>query len=165
MSKQSAGILLYRNKYQLEVLLSHPGGPYVRSKEKGVWSIPKGEFTDEEPLDAAKREFHEEMGSEVPETEEPYIYLDTVKLSSGKVIHIWAVEGDFDVTTLTSNTFSIEWPPKSGEQQEFPEVDRAEWFKFDKAYTKIHPSQVPFLDRLAKELGSDYSSPVQSSLF
>ncbi len=166
MPKQSAGLLLYRNKYQLEVLLAHPGGPFWAKKDRGVWSIPKGEFADEEPLQAAKREFSEEIGQFVAdEAFDEKIDLGIVKLSSGKTIYAWAVEGDLDARTINSNTFSIEWPPKSGVQQEFPEVDRAEWFKFDKAKVKIHPSQVPFLDRLATELGADYNVPEQSSLF
>lgn len=163
MPKQSAGLLLYRNNYVLEVLLAHPGGPFWGKKDKGVWSIPKGEFIGEEPFEAAKREFKEEIGQDVPD--DVYIDLETVKLSSGKVIYAWAAEADIDVRNVKSNTFSIEWPPKSGQQQDFPEVDRAEWLKLEKAYAKIHPSQIPFLDRLAKELGADYTLPEQSSLF
>ena len=163
MAKQSAGLLLYRQGHQLEVLLVHPGGPFWARKDKGVWSIPKGEFIDEEPLAAAKREFGEETGQQAPSG--THADLGTVKQSSGKVIYGWAIAGDFDVTTLMSNDFSMEWPPKSGQQQVFPEVDRAEWFSLDRACIKIHPSQVPFLDRLATHLGVNYKPPEQASLF
>lgn len=165
MPKQSAGLLIYRQAPQLEVLLMHPGGPFWSKKDKGVWSIPKGEFTDEEPLVAAKREFGEETGWQPPRDDgENFTALDSVKLSSGKTIYAWAVAGDYEVASLVSNTFKMEWPPLSGEQ-EFPEVDKAAWFTLERAYVKLHPSQRPFLDRLSEQLGTDYKPPEQASLF
>jgi predicted NUDIX family NTP pyrophosphohydrolase len=147
MPKQAAGILLYRRApVGLEVLLAHPGGPLWSRKDAGSWTLPKGQFTEGElPLDAAKREFEEEMGSPPAGLFQP---LGTVKQPSGKVIHGWAVESDFDVTTVKSNLFSLEWPPKSGRMGEFPEVDRAEWFSIEDARVKILKGQAPFLDRL-----------------
>ncbi|HLY42577.1 MAG TPA: NUDIX domain-containing protein [Terracidiphilus sp.] len=147
MAKQSAGILLYRRKAgALEVFLVHPGGPFWMKKDLGAWSIPKGEYTfGEDPLAAAKREFLEETGFELP-TATPRD-LGQVTLASGKVVKAWAVEGDCDCA-IRSNTFSMEWPPKSGKYQEFPEVDRAEWFAVDRAHDKINPAQCAFLDRL-----------------
>lgn len=147
MAKQAAGILLYRwNADRLEVLLAHPGGPLWARKDYASWTLPKGQFTDDElPLDAAKREFEEEMGSK-PEGE--FRSLGTLKQPSGKVIHAWAVESDFDVTTVKSNLFTMEWPPRSGTISEFPEVDRAGWFTIDEARIKILKGQQPFLDRL-----------------
>src|SRR5215472_17690164 len=127
MPKQSAGLLLCRQSGgRLEVLLIHPGGPFWAKKDDGAWSIPKGEFTsDEDPLAAARREFEEELGSVV---EGEFMPLGAVKQPGGKVVHAWAVRGEFDPPRLKSNLFSMEWPPRSGRQQEFPEVDRAEWF-------------------------------------
>lgn len=148
MGKLSAGIVLYRWRGgELEVFLVHPGGPFWMKKDAGAWSIPKGEY---EPVDdafaAALREFEEETGSPCPKGEAHF--LDTVKLSSGKVISAWAIEGDCDARGIRSNSFSMEWPPKSGKMQEFPEVDRAEWFGFTAAREKIHPMQEAFLGRL-----------------
>ena len=164
MAKQSAGILLYRQSARgLEVLLAHPGGPFWAKKDRGVWSIPKGEFTDEDALTAAKREFLEECGQTPPTGD--YYELGSVKMSSGKVIYAWAVLGDFNVDELHSNTFSMEWPPKSGEQQEFPEIDTVRWLPILKAYDKLLPSQTPFLDRLADHLGVETKPPEQASLF
>src|ERR1700749_3327036 len=137
MAKQSAGILLYRfvNK-QLQVFLVHPGGPFFRNKEDGIWSIPKGEFLDDEDaLVAAKREFLEETGQII---NGKFIQLSPVQLKSGKIIHAWAVEGDIDHEIITSNLFEMEWPPRSGKMQAFPEVDRAAWFDLETAKVKIN---------------------------
>jgi predicted NUDIX family NTP pyrophosphohydrolase len=128
------------------VLLVHPGGPFWAKKDDGAWSIPKGEFTDgEEPLAAARREFAEELGI-APVGE--LMPLDFVKQTGGKLVFAWALRGDFDVIALQSNTFSMEWPPKSGKQREFPEVDKAAWFPIAAARAKILKGQEPFLDRL-----------------
>ena len=130
----------------IEVLLAHPGGPLWARKDYGAWTIPKGQFTDGElPLDAAKREFEEEMGT-APSGE--FQSLGTLKQPSGKVIHVWAAESDFDAAGVKSNLFSMEWPPKSGRMSEFPEVDRAGWFPIDQARIRILKGQAPFLDRL-----------------
>ena len=153
MPKQAAGILLYRRgPAGLEVLLAHPGGPLWARKDHGSWTLPKGQFTDDElPLDAAKREFEEEMGSKPGGS---FVPLGTLKQPSGKVIHAWASEADFDVTTVTSNLFSMEWPPRSGKMGQFPEVDRAGWFSIAEARIKILKGQQPFLDRLLALLDS-----------
>lgn len=147
MSKKSAGLLLFREAGAgLEVLLVHPGGPFWAKKEDGSWSIPKGEFADdEEPLTAAKREFEEEMG--VPPTGD-FIPLEPVRQPSGKLVLAWAARSDFDPSRLKSNTFSMEWPPKSGRSQEFPEVDRAAWLGVESARQKILKGQLPLLDQL-----------------
>jgi predicted NUDIX family NTP pyrophosphohydrolase len=147
MPKQAAGILLYRRAAgRLEVLLAHPGGPLWARKDAGAWTLPKGQFTDGElPLDAAKREFEEEMGSAPSGEFQP---LGTLKQPSGKVIHAWAAESDFDTSTVKSNLFELEWPPKSGRKSEFPEVDRAQWFSMEEARFKIIKGQAPFLERL-----------------
>lgn len=152
MPKQAAGILLYRRGARgLELLLAHPGGPLWARKDDGCWTIPKGQFTDGElPLDAAKREFEEEMGSKPVGDFQP---LGTLKQPSGKVIHAWAAESDFDVTKVKSNLFSMEWPPRSGTLSEFPEVDRAGWFSLEEARIKILKGQQPFLERLLALLG------------
>ena len=145
--KLSAGILLYRKRdSELEVFLVHPGGPFWAKKNEGAWSIPKGEYTEgEDPLAVAKREFHEETGSEVHGT---CIALLPLKQPSGKVIAAWAVEGEIDPASLRSNTFSMEWPPKSGKLKEFPEVDRAVWCDLTTARQKLLPGQCSFLDQL-----------------
>ncbi len=147
MPKQAAGILLYRRHAgHLEVLLAHPGGPLWSRKDAGAWTIPKGQFTDNElPLDAAKREFEEEMGTAPAGEFQP---LGTIKQPSGKIIHAWAAESDFDVSTVKSNLFELEWPPRSGRKSEFPEVDRAQWFSIEEARVKIIKGQSPFLERL-----------------
>lgn len=151
-SKQSAGILVYRKSGDgIEVLLGHPGGPFWAKKDKGVWSIPKGEFDDELAIDAAKREYQEELGSKPPEGE--LLDLGTVKMKSGKVIYAWAVEGDFNVATVRSNTFTMQWPPRSGNEQEFPEIDRAGWFSLAVAKQKLVTAQGEFIDRLADIFG------------
>jgi predicted NUDIX family NTP pyrophosphohydrolase len=147
MPKQAAGILMYRRgALGLEVLLAHPGGPLWARKDAGSWTMPKGQFTDGElPLDAARREFEEEMGTAPTGNFQP---LGTVKQPSGKVIHAWAAESDFDASTVKSNLFSMEWPPRSGRMGEFPEVDRAGWFPIEEAREKIIKGQAPFLARL-----------------
>jgi predicted NUDIX family NTP pyrophosphohydrolase len=154
MRKASAGLLLYRHAAGgLEVLLVHPGGPYWARKDIGAWSIPKGEIEPgEEALAAARREFEEETGASVEGT---FLLLPSVKLRSGKVVHAWAIEADFDAAGLRSNLFSMEWPPKSGQQREFPEADRAEWLSIDAARVKIHPGQAPLLDHLLARLWAE----------
>jgi predicted NUDIX family NTP pyrophosphohydrolase len=177
MPKRSAGILLYRrapetaqagaharavvrdstsaqtravvlHASEVEVLLVHPGGPLWAKKDLGAWSIPKGEYpADEDPLAAAKRELEEETGFRV---EGNFVTLGEITQRSGKIVVAWALEADFDPANLRSNTFSMEWPPRSGRQAEFPEVDRAAWFSIAEAREKILPGQLPFLDRLEK---------------
>jgi predicted NUDIX family NTP pyrophosphohydrolase len=146
----SAGILLFRRAGEaLEVLLVHPGGPYWARKDLGAWSIPKGLVEDgEDPLRCALRELEEELGSPFSFTADELVELGSVRQKAGKLVHCWAVEGDFDPATLRSNTFSMEWPPRSGAEREFPEVDRAEWFDLDEARQKIIAAQADFLDRL-----------------
>ena len=147
MPKTSAGLLLFRETSgELEVLLVHPGGPFWSKKDDGAWSIPKGEFEEgEDPLDAARREFVEETGAAAPGEAVP---LGQIRQAGGKVVHAWAVRGDFDPALLRSNTFLLEWPPKSGRMREFPEVDRAGWFPIAVAKRKILKGQAEFLDRL-----------------
>jgi predicted NUDIX family NTP pyrophosphohydrolase len=151
MAKSSAGILLYRRRGgAVEVLLVHPGGPFWARKDAGAWSIPKGEYAaGEEPLDAARREFQEELGIAV---EGPALPLGDVKLKGGKVVAAWGVQGDLDPALVRSNSFEMEWPPRSGRLQMFPEVDRAEWFSLDAAREKLNPAQRVFLDRLVERL-------------
>lgn len=147
VAKKSAGILMYRRSGgALEVLLVHPGGPFWAKKDAGSWSIPKGEFDAEDPLTAARREFAEETGTAV---DTPATELKPVKQPSGKVVHAFAVEGDFDPATLDSNTFELEWPKGSGKRH-FPEVDKAAWFTIAEARLKILPGQQPILDDLLK---------------
>ena len=152
MPKWSAGILLYRRTNgEPEVLLVHPGGPYWEKKDLGAWSIPKGEYDDaEDPRACALREFEEELGARPPEGE--LAALGSAKQSGGKVVTAWAVEGDLDPAGARSNTFTLEWPPRSGVMREFPEVDRADWFTLDDARRRINPAQAVFLDRLREEL-------------
>jgi predicted NUDIX family NTP pyrophosphohydrolase len=147
----SAGLLLYRIRHAaIEVLLVHPGGPYWKTKDDGAWSIPKGEFSGaEDPLMAARREFFEETGVAI---EGDLRALEPIQQSGGKLVHAWAVEGDLDPTTIVSNTFDIEWPPRSGRLQSFPEIDRAAWFALPEATRKILRGQVPLLEELAKML-------------
>ena len=153
MPKKSAGLLLYRNsRAGLEVLLAHPGGPFWRKKDEGAWTIPKGEFEDENPLAAAKREFDEELGSPPPEG--VYLELKPIKQKNAKTVHAWAVEGDFDPANLKSNTFLCEWPPKSHRMEEFPEVDRAEWFPVEIAKKKILSAQAALIDQLLELVAS-----------
>src|SRR5215217_6907919 len=147
----SAGILLYRRQGgEVEVFLVHPGGPFWARKDEGAWSIPKGEYkSGEDPLTVAKREFEEETGSDISGT---FHALASLKQPSGKVISAWAVEGEINAATIRSNTFSLEWPPKSGQSQEFPEVDRAAWFDLPGAQRKLLRGQRPFLDQLQRWL-------------
>src|SRR5512147_298223 len=153
MAKRSAGILLYRGKGAgLELLLVHPGGPFWAKKDLGAWSIPKGEYQEgEDPLAVARREFEEELGSPAPARDA--IELGELAQPSRKLITAYAIEGDFDANTLKSNLFEMEWPPKTGRLQSFPEVDRAEWFGVEEARDKILPGQRPFIDRLIERLG------------
>ena len=152
MKKRSAGILMYRRSGSaLQVLLVHPGGPFWARKDLGAWSIPKGECQDgEELLTAAKREFHEELGAGPSGA---FLELGSLVQPSRKEITAWAVEGDFPVAELKSNTFELEWPPKSGRMKQFPEVDRAEWFGLDDARRKILPGQAEFIDLLLARIG------------
>jgi len=153
MSKQSAGLLLYREGGNgLEVFLVHPGGPLWAKKDEGAWSIPKGEFAvGEGRLAVAKREFEEETDSVAPEGE--YVALEPVRQPSGKLVHAWAVQGDLDAAAIRSNSFSMEWPPRSGAMREFPEVDRAAWFDLETARRKLLNGQLPLLDELERKLG------------
>jgi predicted NUDIX family NTP pyrophosphohydrolase len=146
----SAGILPYRRRGDsLEVLLVHPGGPYWAKKDEGAWSIPKGEVGEgEEARACALRELEEELGSSLGLTAAQLIELGSVRQKAGKLVHCWAAEVDFDPADLSSNTFEMEWPPRSGRQREFPEVDRAEWFQPEEAKRKINSAQVAFVDRL-----------------
>jgi predicted NUDIX family NTP pyrophosphohydrolase len=148
MPKLSAGLLLWRNESELEVLLVHPGGPFWAKKDDGAWSLPKGEYEpSEDPLEVARREFEEEIGQAPPEEGEPE-WLGELRQPSGKVVSAWAMEGDLDVSEVRSNTFEMEWPPRSGRTQEFPEVDRAGWFGLEEARRRILTGQLGFLDRL-----------------
>jgi predicted NUDIX family NTP pyrophosphohydrolase len=151
MSKKSAGILLYRFHNNLpEVLLVHPGGPFWVKKDLGAWSIPKGEFeADENPLDAAKREVEEETGIKV---QGDFMELTPVKQKSGKVIYAWALQGNFNTAEIKSNTFEIEWPPKSGKKKAFPEIDKAVWFTMYEAKKKIIEGQVLLIKELEIKL-------------
>lgn len=153
MPRVSAGLLLHRRRAAaLEVLLVHPGGPYFRNKDLGAWTIPKGEAEPGEALlEVARREFREETGHE---PEGPFVELPAIRQKSGKWVHAWAVEGDFDPSRLRSNTFVLEWPPRSGKQVTFPEVDRAEFFGLAAAREKINIAQVLWLDELARRLGA-----------
>jgi predicted NUDIX family NTP pyrophosphohydrolase len=146
-ARESAGILLHRSR-RSEVLLVHPGGPFWQRKDAGAWSIPKGEVEDgEAPRAAALREFAEETGTTLPDGAlEP---LGSVKLKSGKLVHAFAVAGDLDPEAIVSSTFELEWPPRTGRIQTFPEIDRAGWFGLDEAREKLNPAQVAFIDRLA----------------
>jgi len=145
-AKRSAGILLYRDR---EVLLVHPGGPFWAKKDAGAWSIPKGEYeAGDDPRACALREFEEELGTALPPDTE-LAELGEVRQKSGKVITAYAAAGDLDAHAIESNTFTIEWPPRSGRMREFPEVDRAGWFGFDEAREKLNPAQAELLVRLA----------------
>jgi predicted NUDIX family NTP pyrophosphohydrolase len=147
MPLSSAGILLYRRRQgALELLLVHPGGPFWAKKDEGAWSIPKGEYAPgENPLAAARREFEEETGSPA---EGEAVALGAFRQPSGKIVDAWAIEGDFDPVTLKSNTFTIEWPSRSGKTREFPEVDRAAWFTPEEAARKLLKGQRPILEAL-----------------
>src|SRR4051794_16278872 len=156
-SKHSAGILLFRRGGgEVEFLLVHPGGPFWAKKDAGAWSIPKGQIEDEEePRACAVRELEEELGAAPTLDPEGLLELGSIKQKAGKVVEAWAAEADFDTAALASNAFEMEWPPRSGSRQEFPEVDRAEWFDLETAREKILPAQAEFLDRLLERLGSD----------
>jgi predicted NUDIX family NTP pyrophosphohydrolase len=153
MAKQSAGILLYRGRGPaLRLMLVHPGGPFWAKKDGGAWSIPKGEYEEgDDPLLVARREFGEELGSPAPAGDA--IELGELVQPSRKRVTAFALEGDFDPAHLRSNSFEMEWPPKTGRLQSFPEVDRAEWFTVEEARDKILPGQRPFIDRLLERLG------------
>jgi predicted NUDIX family NTP pyrophosphohydrolase len=152
MGRKSAGLLMYRRRgTEVEVFLIHPGGPFWARKDDGAWSIPKGEFTEEEPLAAAQREFQEETGFAPAGDFEP---LTPIRQAGGKVVYAWSVEGDCDANAIVSNTFTMEWPPHSGQQRTFPEVDQAGWFSLPQARDKILKSQQPLLDELERLLTS-----------
>jgi predicted NUDIX family NTP pyrophosphohydrolase len=140
----------------LEIFLVHPGGPYWRKKDAEAWSIPKGEFDheSEDALSVAKREFQEETGYSVDGN---FVDLGTIKQSGGKIVHAWGIQGDCDAAKIESNTFTIEWPPRSGKKQAFPEVDRAEWLDIDTAKLKLNKSQLKFIDRFMEKLSAEDS--------
>jgi predicted NUDIX family NTP pyrophosphohydrolase len=171
MKKTSAGLLVYRLKDgQPEVLIAHMGGPFHAKKDAGHWSIPKGEYEEsEDPKRVALREFEEETGQPVPKGE--LKDLGTIEQKNNKTVIAWALEGDLDVSAVKSNTFSLEWPPRSGKIQEFPEIDSADWFSLRDAAPKLIPGQAQFLERLAKLLKVPFGSeetpgpPKQNSLF
>jgi predicted NUDIX family NTP pyrophosphohydrolase len=152
--KESAGILMYRYcASTLEIFLVHPGGPFWKNKDLGAWSIPKGEFDKgEDPLEAAKREFHEETGFTVNGS---FIALGPVRQAGGKLVYAWATEGDYKAESIKSNSFTMEWPPRSGRRKEFPEVDRAGWFSIELAKEKIVEGQLMLLDELQRKLTAD----------
>jgi predicted NUDIX family NTP pyrophosphohydrolase len=157
MPKRSAGILLYRRPHEggerLEVLLVHPGGPFWARRDEGAWSLPKGEHDDGEDAQAcALRELAEETGSDLGLDPDRLVALGEVRLRSGKRVTAWAAEGDLDADAVVSNTFELEWPPRSGRRQTYPEVDRAGWFGLDDARRKLLPAQAPFLDRIVAAL-------------
>lgn len=160
--KVSSGLLVYRYRNNIfEVLLAHPGGPFWANKDDGAWTIPKGEVSeDEDPLAAARREFEEEIGQVAPRNKS--FYLDSIKRRDGKVIHVWAVQGDLDASAIQSNMFTVEWPPKSGKKQEFPEIDKAAWFELSAALPKLHKGQPEFIKRLAEHLGAKLNEPEKS---
>ena len=153
MTKKSAGLLVYRTRNsETEVLLVHPGGPFFAKKDLGSWGIPKGEFTDEEEaLDAARREFTEETNTRVDGI---FRELKPIKLKSGKMIYAWAIHAEPDLTSFQSNTFTMEWPPNSGEMKEFPEVDKAEWFTLEEAKNKISEGQQELIKELENILNN-----------
>ena len=150
-TRTSAGLVLYRRETRLQVLHGHMGGPFWARKDDGAWSIPKGEYgAGEDAFTAARREFAEELGSAPPQ--DGYLELGEVRQANGKVVTAWAVEGDLDADAIVSNTFDLEWPPRSGRHQSFPEVDRAAWFDLEAARPKLVKGQSEFLDRLAATL-------------
>jgi predicted NUDIX family NTP pyrophosphohydrolase len=155
-TKRSAGILLHRRSSGApEVLLVHPGGPFWAKRDAGAWSIPKGQIEDgEEPRVCALRELEEELGPAPRLDPGELVELGAIRQRAGKVVEAWAAEADFDPTSLDSNTFSMEWPPRSGREREFPEVDRADWFEIEAAREKIIPAQAEFLDRLMNHIGA-----------
>ena len=148
-SKKSAGILLYRKIHLIEFLLVHPGGPFWKNKDSGVWSIPKGEFMETElPLNAAIREFEEEIGILL---KGDFLELSPIKQKNGKLVFAWALEGEVDTNSIKSNLFELEWPPKSGKKQMFPEIDKAQWFGFEEAKQKIIEAQVNLIEELMRK--------------
>jgi predicted NUDIX family NTP pyrophosphohydrolase len=153
VKRQSAGILLYRQEAsEWQVLLVHYGGPFWKDKDIGVWSIPKGEFTEPEtPLKAAVREFKEETGTQV---NGPFIPLQPITQKAGKKVYAWATAGNLVAAEIVCNTFTMQWPPKSGQWQTYPEVDKAGWYSFEEAKEKINPAQIAFLEELAEKLGA-----------
>jgi predicted NUDIX family NTP pyrophosphohydrolase len=156
----SAGIVLYRQAPPsgIEVLLVHPGGPFWARKDDGAWSIPKGEYDgDEDPVARAETEFLEELGQRPPAG--PRLDLGEVRQAGGKRVRAWAVEGDIDADATSSNTFEMEWPPRSGERRAFPEVDKAAWFSTDEARVKLLAGQLPLLERLESALGGADAAP------
>ena len=163
--RRSAGILLFRRpdesaaRAQPEILLAHPGGPFFTKRDEGHWSIPKGEpdRAEADLFAVARREFFEEVGHAAPSAlvdGSPPIDLGTIVQKGGKVVHAWAVEGDLDPATAVSNEFEIEWPPRSGRRQAFPEIDRVAWFEPDEARRRLKPTQIPFVDRLLEALAA-----------
>jgi predicted NUDIX family NTP pyrophosphohydrolase len=162
--RQSAGILLFRRSGRpgsagLEVLLAHPGGPFFTTRDEGHWSIPKGEpdAAETDLLEVARREFVEEVGIEAPRAGpggEPPIELGTIVQKGGKLVHAWALEGDLDPAAAVSNTFEMEWPPRSGRREVFPEIDRVAWFSTDEARRRLKPTQIPFVERLVDVLAA-----------
>jgi predicted NUDIX family NTP pyrophosphohydrolase len=156
-TKRSAGILLFRDGAagEPEFLLVHPGGPFWAKRDAGAWSIPKGQIEEgEDPRDCALREIEEELGTLPPLVPSQLLELGAIRQRAGKVVEAWAGEADFDTAGLASNTFLLEWPPRSGVEREFPEVDRAEWFDLAEARRRILPAQAEFLDRLVEHLDS-----------
>ena len=151
MPKRSAGLMMYRHRPRgLEVFLVHPGGPFFAKKDLGAWTIPKGEYLeDEQPLEAAKREFQEETGFPVPET---FLDLGSIKQAGGKIVAAWAFEGDCDPAKMISNHCEVEWPPRSGRLIEIPEADRGAWFSIDEAKERIKSAQIPLIDQLLTAL-------------
>ena len=157
--KTTAGLLLYRRHGEVEVFLVHPGGPFWAKKDAGTWSLPKGEIGEgEDPLEAAKREFTEETGFSIDGDFRP---LAPVKQSGGKVVHAWAIEADCDPAQVRSNLFSMEWPPKSGQKKDFPEVDRAQWFNIPEARKRILVAQIGLIDQLISILTVKEREPPQ----
>jgi len=150
MPKQSAGLLLYRSASEvLEVLLVHPGGPFFARKDEGAWSVPKGEYEpDEDPVAVALREFEEELGVPPAVCRDALVELGSVRQKGGKVVAVWCAAADLEIGEIRSMTFTIEWPPRSGRVQAFPEVDRAEWFSLPEARIKLNPAQAEILDAL-----------------
>lgn len=155
-SEVSAGILAFRRRPHLELLLVHPGGPYWRARDAGAWSIPKGAVESNDVLACAKREFNEETGLTASG---PFITLTPVRQKSGKTVHAFALEADFDLTQFSSNAFEMEWPPRSGRRQSFPEVDRVAYFTIATARRKILPAQRPLIEELAAKLKARPSPP------
>lgn len=163
MKKRSAGLLAYRKvNGQIEVLIAHMGGPFHAKKDDGHWSIPKGEYEEgEDPLEVAKREFEEELGQPVPAGK--LIEIGTVEQHNNKQVTAWAVETDVDTSVIKSNTFSLEWPPRSGKMQEFPEIDRAEWVNISQAPGKVIRGQGEIFNLLAEKLGHKLDSKTSGS--